>query len=332
MEKQGGARPSWIRKEGYMRMENANVQAIPAAKYVNLSDFALFLSVMKNKEAHEIVLRIIMENPQLKLEEVHVEEVILNKSGKRAIRLDAWAKDSAGVQYNTEMQNDAERDDVRKRSRFYQGLMDVPILKSGKNTKYKQLPSTVIIFITQDDIFGQDLAKYTFTEQCEEVEGLHLDDGTTKIFLNMTSKNGDPELISLLQYMKETRLSNPEILVQDEQIRKLDHIVNEVRESEEWEAVRMSIFSIAHEQGMAQGIAEGKAQGMAQGKTAGQEFSKIQLVCRKLRRGKNVEVIADELEEEIVNIQKICTFAERFAPEYDENQVFDAWMKEVFHI
>lgn len=148
--------------------------------------------------------------------------------------------------------------------------------------------------------------------------------------------------------MKETRLSNPEILVQDEQIKKLDHIVNEVRESEEWEAVRMSIFSIAHEQGMAQGIAEGKAQGMAegkaqgmaqgiaegmaQGKTAGQEFSKIQLVCRKLRRGKNVEVIADELEEEIVNIQKICTFAERFAPEYDENQVFDAWMKEVFHI
>ena len=44
------------------------------------------------------------------------------------------------------------------------------------------LPSTVIIFITQEDIFSCDLAMYTFTEQCEEVAGLHLDDGTKKIF------------------------------------------------------------------------------------------------------------------------------------------------------
>ena len=117
------------------------------------------------------------------------------------------------------MQNDIHKDDVRKRSRFYQGLMDTPVLMSGKKTKYKQLPSTVIIFITREDIFGEDLAKYTFTEQCEEVEGLHLEDGTTKIFLNMTSKNGTPELVSLLQYMKETRLDNPEILVQDDKIK-----------------------------------------------------------------------------------------------------------------
>ncbi len=52
---------------------------------------------------------------------------------------------------------------------------------------------------TQDDIFGFDLAKYTFTEQCEEIAGLHLEDGTKKIFLNMNSKNGSPELVSLLQ-------------------------------------------------------------------------------------------------------------------------------------
>jgi len=55
-----------------------------------------------------------------------------------------------------------------------------------------------IIFITQEDIFKKNLAMYTFTEQCEEVEGLHLEDGTTKIFLNMKSKNGRPELVGLL--------------------------------------------------------------------------------------------------------------------------------------
>jgi predicted transposase/invertase (TIGR01784 family) len=179
--------------------------------------------------------------------------VILNRSGKRAIRLDAWAVDHNNRQYATEMQNVTTSDNMRKRSRYYQGLLDTPILKSGKNTKYKELPATLITFITQDDIFQRDLAKYTFTEQCEEITGLHLEDGTTKIFLNMTSKNGDPALVSMLQYMKKSNLNNPEIIVQDDRIKKIDEVVTEVKESEEWEGIRMSILSYGIEKGLEQG-------------------------------------------------------------------------------
>lgn len=161
-----------------------------------------------------------------------------------------------------EMQNDCNGDDVRKRSRFYQGLIDSPALKSGKETRYKHLPSTVIIFITQDDIFGRDLAKYTFRERCEELPDLPLDDGTSKIFLNMSSFHGRKELVSLLQYMKNTRLDNPDITVRDERIRKLDKIVEEVRESEEWEAVQMNIMEIAMERGMERGMEWGKAESL----------------------------------------------------------------------
>ncbi len=57
----------------------------------NLSDFALFLTVMKHKEAYQNTLSIILEEPDIRLKEVKVEQVILNKSGRRAIRLDAWA-------------------------------------------------------------------------------------------------------------------------------------------------------------------------------------------------------------------------------------------------
>jgi len=231
-------------------------QAIPTLKPVlpvdyqfNLSDFALFLSVMKNPRAYEDVLSIILDESDLKLKEVQVEQVILNKSGKRAIRLDAWAQDLLDRQFNMEMQNDTKSDDVRKRSRFYQGLLDTPILKSGKKTRYRHLPSTVIIFITQEDIFGKDLAMYTFRERCEEVPTLPLDDGTSKIFLNMTSHNGRPELISLLQYMKETNLSNSNITVRDHRIIDLDRIVQDVKQSEEWEAVKMNILEIGIEQG-----------------------------------------------------------------------------------
>lgn len=245
----------------------------PEEMEFNLSDFALFLTVMKHREAYESTLSIITNDPELKLKEVHVEEVILNRVGKRAIRLDAWALDTKNRQYNTEMQNDVTGDDIRKRARYYQGLLDSPVLKSGKQTKYRHLPSSMVIFITQEDIFGKDSAIYTFTEQCCEFPGLPLEDGTTKVFLNMASKNGTPELVSLLQYMKETRLDNPDIIVKDHRILKLARIVDEVKQSEEWEAVKMSILSVGIERGkelgLEEGIQKGKIVGRAEGKMEG---------------------------------------------------------------
>lgn len=239
-----------------------------AAKYreVNLSEFTLFLSVMQNSTAYECVLSIILNEPDLKLKNVKVERVVLNARGKKAIRLDAWAVDEKERQINMEMQNDTDSDDIPKRARFYQGLMDSPILKSGKGTRYRDLPATIIIFITQEDIFGNDQAIYTFTECCKEVPGLDLRAGTTKIFLNMKSKNGRPELVSLLQYMKETDLRNPEILVKDTRIEQLDEIVTEVKESEEWEEVHMSIYSQAMEQGLKDGLEKGLKQGCIRGR------------------------------------------------------------------
>lgn len=294
-------------KKGLTMREAENVlpEAIPENYELDLCDFALFLSVMQKKPAYECTLSIIMDEEDLHLNQVKVEQVVLNKSGKRAIRLDAWALDEKQRQFNMEMQNDTKNDDVRKRSRYYQGLLDSPILKSGKRTKYKQLPSTVIIFITKDDIFAKDLAMYTFTEQCEEVEGLNLEDGTKKIFLNMTSKNGRPELISLLQYMKNTSIDNPEMPVKDKRIEKLDRIVREVKQSEEWEAVKVNILEIGIEQGIERAI--------------------VELVCKKLRKGKSVECIADEVEEPVEKIEAICKVAKQYAPDYDYPEVYKAF-------
>ena len=183
------------------------------------------------------------------------------------------------------------------------------------------------------------MAKYTFTEQCEEVEGLHLDDGTMKIFLNMESKNGTPELISLLQYMKNTTLDNPEILIRDDRMEKLDSIVNEVKESEEWEVVRMSIYSVAYirgeedgrKAGMKAGMEAGMEAGMKAGKEAGMEAGKeaarIEMICKQLRRGRSLEFIADVLEEDIDTLEQMFEVIERFAPDYKSEKVIKAWLK-----
>ncbi len=258
---------------------------------INLSDFVLFLSVMKDKRAYRNTLSIIMDEPDINIREVKVEQVVLNKSGKRAIRLDAWALTEDERQFNMEMENHSENDSIPKRSRFYQGLIDTPILKSGKNTKYKQLPSTVIIFITQDDIFKKDLAKYTFVERCEEVDDLYLEDGTKKIFLNMTSKNGSKELISLLQYMKNTDINNPDIIVRDERIVELDNIVTEVKQSEEWEEVSMTIYDIA----IKKGLEDGMQQGMQQGREMGREDGIRIFILDNIEEKKSKDIIIQKL-------------------------------------
>ena len=286
---------------------------IPEEYQINLSDFALFLSVMKNPRAYTDVLSIILDEPELKLTEVKVEQVVLNKSGRRAIRLDAWAVDERARQFDMEMQNDAAGDDLRKRARFYQGLLDTPVLKSGRETRYKHLPSTTIIFITREDIFEKDLAKYTFSEWCEEVPELPLEDGTKKIFLNMTSKNGTPELVSLLQYMKNTTLDNDEIVVRDERILELDRIVEEVRQSEEWEAVRMNILEIGIKKGLVEGMEKGIEKGIKKGMEKGIEKGKGEMILAMLKNGypySEVAKVADMTEEEIKRIEKDAAQAE----------------------
>ena len=63
-----------------------------------------------------------------------------------------------------------------------------------------------------------------------------------------------------LQYMKNTTLNNPDIIVKDERILDLDRIVEEVKQSEEWEAVKMNLLEIGIEKGIEQGIEKGVEQ------------------------------------------------------------------------
>ncbi|MCM1084265.1 MAG: hypothetical protein NC428_12410 [Clostridium sp.] len=58
----------------------------------------------------------------------------------------------------------------------------------------------------------------------------------------------------------------------------------------------------------------------------------ITLVCRKLRKAKEVDVIADELEENIKVISDICDAAEAYAPDYDAELVYEAYKEQYMAI
>lgn len=67
--------------------------------------------------------------------------------------------------------------------------------------------------------------------------------------------------------------------------------------------------------------------GVNEGRTEGEIFKLIQLICKKLRKGKTAAFIADELEEDISVILPLCEIAQNYGPDYDENSVFEAAMR-----
>ena len=78
--------------------------------------------------------------------------------------------------------------------------------------------------------------------------------------------------------------------VKDKRIVELNDIVEEVKDSEEWEAVKMNILEIGIEKGMQQGA----------------EKKMLELVEKKLKKGQTISQIADALEESEEKIQEIA--------------------------
>ena len=76
--------------------------------------------------------------------------------------------------------------------------------------------------------------------------------------------------------------------------------------------------------GEASGFTKGEASGLAKGEISGENKKLISIVCKKLKKGKTPAQIADDLEEEISLIEKICESAESFASEYDVEKIYDA--------
>ncbi len=84
----------------------------------------------------------------------------------------------------------------------------------------------------------------------------------------------------------------------------------------------MDIFTYdqkLHEEVIAE---EAEERGMERGIKRGEMRKLILQTVRKLKKGKTVEVIAQELEEEEAVINKICEAAQEMAPEYDIEKIY----------
>ena len=172
--------------------------------------------------------------------------------------------DETGTIYDTEAQS-SNTHNLPKRSRYYQGIIDMKLLKPG-SVNFNDINDVIIILITPFDLFGLNLYQYTFEMRCRERKDLVLQDGALHIFLNShgKEKNGiNPELIELLKYMEDTSektLSH----CSSEKIHRLHKRIENIRNSEEVNVKYMQAWEekvMDREEGREEGRKEGKAVG-----------------------------------------------------------------------
>ena len=183
------------------------------------------------------------------------------------MRLDIFVKDEKESVYDIEMQT-CTNPELPKRSRYYTAMLDLDMLDKG--VSYKELKHSFVIFICTFDSFDRKRYRYTFENMCKEEEGLSLDDGTTKIFLNALGTKGDvsPELKAFLGYVAGNKSD-------DAFVKELDAEVAKVRESKEWRREYMTLL-MRDRENVEKGIEQGK----------------IQVVLTMLQEGFSKEVIS----------------------------------------
>lgn len=93
------------------------------------------------------------------------------------------------------------------------------------------------------------------------------------------------------------------------------------------EVVAMSIFEFDEEKEIKLIREDEYEYGFENGYAEGQRHYLIEGVCKKLRKGKNVEIIAEELDEDINIIEEVCEIAKKYAPEYDIEEILKAEQK-----
>ncbi len=140
-----------------------------------------------NTECTELVLRIVMERPDLKVLSVKVQSVYKNLQG-RSLTLDIDATDSKGRRFDIEVQR-ADSGATPRRARYHASVMDANALKAQAN--FEDLPEVYVIFITEHDVLGGDKPLYHINRHIEETE-TPFDDGEHIVFVNGEHQDDTP--------------------------------------------------------------------------------------------------------------------------------------------
>lgn len=226
---------------------------------LTIADNFIFGKVLENDP---VVCKQLLETIlDFKIDEISYperEKAFETRHDSKGIRLDVFVKTPDGKKmYDIEIQT-SNNDNLAKRMRYYQGLIDNDSLEKGNH--YWQLGTSYIIFVCTFDYFKRGNHFYSFRERCDQDHDLLMGDETVKIFLNAKGKKNDVsnDLLDFLNYINGKKTENPLVVALDEEVQK-------VKRNKEWRNQFMRyeehIAAEAHLRAleMAQEMAEEKA-------------------------------------------------------------------------
>ena len=227
-----------------------------AKKYEDLTftDDFMFCKVMTtNPELCHELLELILGKKVGAFTRLDQQKPIEMKADGKGIRFDVYSEDDSKTVYDCEMQT-SRKDNLPKRTRYYQGMIDLNLLERGAN--YKELKKSYVIFVCTFDPFMQGRHIYTFENLCKEDTNLALGDDTKKVILNTKGIFNDvsPELKRLLDFIdgKEP---------QDDFTKELSSEVDVVKQNEKWRRDYMTLqmeYNEKYRQGLEKGIEQGE--------------------------------------------------------------------------
>ena len=265
---------------------------------LTFQDNFIFQKVMLKKHICKAVLERLLDISIKDIVYIHEEKNLDVRWDTKSVRLDVFVNDDKGTVFNIEMQTSKDMEELVKRTRFYQSILDMYHIQKGQ--KYTTLNDSYIIFICTFPVFTGNRHKYTFKNICIEDHDIVLNDGATKLFLSTKGTQNDVSkpLQAFLDYIDGQEAT-------DELLRDIDDAVYEVKHCEAWkeEYVMLSMDHYKYwKEGMAEGIAEGLAQGKAEGKAEG----KSEVVIQMLRKQLSLEMIAEVTNFTVEEVRKIA--------------------------
>ena len=155
----------------------------------------------ENIEAAELVLRIVLDKPDIKVEKIQTQYSMKNIKG-RSLRLDIYATDSKDRKFNIEIQR-ADKGAGAKRARYNSSLIDSNILPAG--FEVENLAETFVIFITENDVIGSNKPIYHIERYIKEAEE-YFNDGSHIIYVNAGYKDNT----ELGKFMHDFSVTEPD--------------------------------------------------------------------------------------------------------------------------
>lgn len=144
-------------------------------------------------EGTELLLRIILNKPDIHVKKVTTQKLMKNLQG-RDIWLDIDADDDEGVEYNIEIQR-ADRGAGFKRARYHSSILDAHLLRPKED--FSKLPETYVILITENDVIGKGKPIYVVERRIVNIDE-PFDDGEHIIYVNGADKNASTALGRLM--------------------------------------------------------------------------------------------------------------------------------------